>query len=54
MNRYQKLEEELRRRKCKKCHGVGHCDDAEPGDISYRTWICPDCNGTGINKKEKK
>ena len=54
MNAYQRLEKELERLRCKKCHGSGKCDDAEPGDISFREWTCPDCKGTGIIKDSKK
>lgn len=33
--------------KCVDCHGQGYCDDSAPGDISFRTWICDSCKGTG-------
>ena len=54
MNKYQELEKELERLKCKKCHGLGTCDDADFGDIYFNEWTCPDCNGTGIIEEEKK
>lgn len=38
-------------RKCPKCHGRGICDDAEPGDMSFREWTCPECKGTGVNNR---
>lgn len=33
--------------KCGKCYGLGKLDDADLGDISYRTWDCDKCHGTG-------
>lgn len=33
---------------CKTCHGSGKCDDAEPGDIGFNEWQCPDCDGNGF------
>lgn len=34
--------------KCQHCSGSGECNDAEPGDISFRTWKCEPCKGTGV------
>jgi len=51
-NEYSKLKEELKNKKCKTCGGLGQCDDAEPGDIWFRTWECPVCKGTGINENQ--
>ncbi|RLA51072.1 MAG: hypothetical protein DRR42_11365 [Gammaproteobacteria bacterium] len=34
--------------KCRKCNGHGQYDDAEPGDISYITYKCLECKGTGF------
>lgn len=53
MNKYEELESKLKRIKCKNCHGSGKCDDAEPGDISFREWSCPECNGTGVIEEDK-
>ena len=30
---------------CKTCNGTGLVNDAEPGDISYNVFQCPDCEG---------
>jgi DnaJ-class molecular chaperone len=54
MNELQRLREELKNRTCPTCHGLGHCDDADLGDIFYRTWTCPDCNGTGLKTEGTK
>ena len=48
MSKYYELLKELESTKCPTCHGGGECDDAEPGDIFCRTWVCPDCHGTGL------
>lgn len=29
---------------CKTCNDTGECNDAEPGDMLYNSWPCPDCN----------
>ncbi len=47
-SKYEKLLKELMIKRCERCHGSGMCDDAEPGDISYRAWVCKDCNGKGM------
>ncbi|WCX68768.1 anti-termination protein Q-like protein [Salmonella phage GSW6] len=49
MSKFQELKQELEELACPECMGYGECDDAEPGDISYNTWDCPSCKGTGIN-----
>ncbi len=57
MNEYEKLKAELEKKRCKACGGSGVCDDADLGDIFFRTWKCPNCNGTGlltISKKENQ
>jgi DnaJ-class molecular chaperone len=38
----------LEKRRCLPCHGIGKRNDAEPGDIYFRTWVCVDCKGTGM------
>lgn len=45
---YEKQLKQLEKKKCKLCYGSGERDDAEPGDIYYRTFICPICKGTGL------
>lgn len=42
------LENAVAELECPKCSGFGQCEDAEPGDIGFNTWTCPDCKGTGI------
>jgi DnaJ-class molecular chaperone len=37
----------LENSQCKQCCGTGKCNDAEVGDMFYRTWTCPSCNGNG-------
>lgn len=51
MSEYFKQLEVLKARRCDKCHGTGECDDAEPGDMSFNTWPCPDCGGTGMTPR---
>lgn len=43
---------ELKAKRCEPCYGRGICDDAEPGDMSFREWVCPTCNGTGFKPIE--
>ncbi|MFG6500195.1 hypothetical protein [Sulfitobacter sp. 1A15106] len=31
---------------CGTCEGLGELDDADCGDISFRTWVCPACSGS--------
>ena len=33
---------------CKACGGSGVFNDAEPGDISFRLWDCPECKGFDV------
>lgn len=49
MSKFRELKQELEELACPHCFGRGEKDDAEPGDIFCRTWICPVCEGTGIN-----
>jgi len=35
---------------CDTCLGTGVVDDAEPGDISFNTYPCPDCKGAKTMK----
>lgn len=34
-------------KKCPMCNGIGRCNDADLGDISFNEWVCENCNGTG-------
>lgn len=44
---------ELEEAQCKTCRGLGICDDAGLGDISFTQWVCQDCNGTGVKDDGK-
>lgn len=50
MNNYETLKQELEDAKCTVCYGSGKVNDAEPGDISYSTAVCPACKGEGFSK----
>lgn len=39
---------DLQDRKCLECSGTGKVNDAEPGNITYRSWECPKCGGNGL------
>lgn len=39
---------------CSACHGLGECDDCSEFDISYNTWICRRCEGSGYEPTECK
>lgn len=39
---------ELEAIRCKKCNGLGECDDADCNDIEFNRWKCTACGGTGI------
>lgn len=45
------LLEVLSRAKCEDCGGTGERTDAEPGDISFHSWVCASCDGKGWNKQ---
>lgn len=53
MSEYYDAYGELAEAQCTKCQGSGKCDDADPGDISFREWTCPSCKGTGLNTEYK-
>ena len=53
MSKYYDAKEVLEDSKCEMCDGEGVCDDAEPGDISYNAWQCPDCHGIGFAKTNR-
>lgn len=39
---------ELKDKVCEPCSGSGELNDADPGDISFNTWRCTICKGTGF------
>jgi DnaJ-class molecular chaperone len=41
----------LEKAQCKSCGGSGERNDAEPGDISFGSWVCPECDGQGWNRQ---
>lgn len=45
---YERVEEELNEAKCPMCQGSGEVNDADLGDISYNTYKCQPCKGTGF------
>jgi len=47
-NEYDKRKAQLQKDRCKTCHGLGTCDDLEPGDTGGNSWTCEECQGTGI------
>jgi len=51
-NIFKQLVDTLDNMKCSTCHGHGECDDADFGDISFRTWRCTACNGSGLKNVE--
>lgn len=51
---FHKLRSIVNEAKCPECGGLGECNDAEPGDIFCRTWVCGECHGTGMNKSVKQ
>lgn len=49
MNQYILLCKVLEKLRCERCKGSGEIDDADLGDIYFNKWVCPDCNGAGVN-----
>lgn len=47
MSRFEDELAALEATRCPTCRGAGECDDAELGDISFRTWTCRACGGSG-------
>lgn len=45
---YKEIRALLEAAKCKACCGLGECDDASPHDISFNTWPCRKCKGSGL------
>jgi len=45
---YEALSAKLKGAKCSRCAGRGMVDDAEPGDIGFRTSACGACRGSGF------
>lgn len=48
MSAFENLLGDVQSKKCQTCHGHGEYDDADLGDISYRTFKCTACKGTGF------
>ena len=48
MNAFEEISDQLYKLMCTYCDGHGVVDDAEPGDISFNTYDCPSCGGTGF------
>ena len=48
MSRYDDVREQIESSMCLACGGLGEYDDADIGDISYNTYYCNLCNGTGF------
>lgn len=49
MSNYEEVEKRLKKARCKSCNGGGTRNDADFGDISFNTWECGDCSGTGFS-----
>jgi DnaJ-class molecular chaperone len=54
MSQYEDELAALEATKCPECHGSGTLDDADFGDISFHTWTCDKCKGTGKKIQETK
>lgn len=52
MSAFENLLGQVQSLKCLTCSGNGEYDDAEPGDISFRTFKCTACRGTGFKDGE--
>lgn len=52
-SQYSKAMEIFAQRCCETCDGTGEEDDAGCGDISFRTWKCRSCLGTGFKKTKE-
>lgn len=49
---YMRAMQNLRKKGCPDCRGLGYQDDASPGDIYVNSWICKTCRGTGFDPKQ--
>lgn len=47
MSKFEDELASLEATRCPTCKGAGALDDADFGDIFYRTWKCNDCKGSG-------
>lgn len=47
VSKFLKDKQALNSAKCITCSGIGTLDDSDFGDISFRTFICDACKGTG-------
>lgn len=48
MAAFQLLKRQLEAAVCKGCNGIGEANDADFGDISFNTWKCEPCKGSGF------
>lgn len=49
LSNFQQNENILEQLRCTTCRGSGTVDDADLGDISFKTYACPKCHGSGWN-----
>lgn len=49
-SKYAEAVELLESLECGTCRGLGKCDDSAPGDISFATWTCNTCGGSGFKR----
>jgi hypothetical protein len=47
MSNYLEVLEEIENLRCPACCGLGECDNGEIDEISYHSWKCGHCKGTG-------
>lgn len=52
MSNYTDLRDKLTREMCSECAGAGTYDDADCGDMYYKTYECNACSGTGFSGQE--
>jgi len=45
---YRELKKWVEDQTCQECRGLGECNDASPFDISFNTWKCTKCGGSGL------
>lgn len=48
MTKFLDLKEKVDSLRCPTCHGLGEYDDAGIGDITFNTYRCSPCRGTGF------
>lgn len=54
MSTYQNLVDEVLSLRCLTCGGLGEYDDAGFGDISFNTYKCTACKGTGFKDGQSR